>query len=78
MAKHSSEPELDASQIVFHTRNLSENDIAAVTAVLTTALREQAAHKQPTEDASPSAWQRGRRGLRMPLTRGAGAWRSWG
>ncbi|QDZ16406.1 acyl-CoA carboxylase epsilon subunit [Humibacter ginsenosidimutans] len=78
MAKHSSEPEVDASQLVFHTRHLSEDEIAAVTAVITAALREQASREEPTEDAAPSAWQRGRRNLRMPLTRGAGAWRSWG
>ncbi|MGN6198551.1 acyl-CoA carboxylase subunit epsilon [Humibacter sp.] len=78
MAKHSTQPEVDASQLVFHTKGLSEDEIAAVTAVLTSALREQAAAQQPTADADSNAWQRSLRGLRQPLVRGPGAWRSWG
>ncbi|GAB3806151.1 hypothetical protein GCM10028798_28730 [Humibacter antri] len=78
MAKHSTQPEVDASQLVFHTSGLSEDEIAAVTAVLTSALREQAASRQPTADADADAWQRSLRGLRQPLVRGPGAWRSWG
>lgn len=78
MAKHSTQPEVDASQLVFHTKGLSEDEIAAVTAVLTSALREQAAAQQPTPDADTNGWQRSQRGLRQPLVRGPGAWRSWG
>ena len=77
MVRHSTQPEMDASQIVFHTRGLSEDEIAAVTAVLTAALREQTAQVGPTMDAHPSAWQRSARALRGPLERGDGAWGSW-
>jgi hypothetical protein len=77
MAKHSAEPEVDASQIVFHTPGLSEEEIAAVTAVLTAALNEQV-RQEPGADAASSAWQRSQRTLRQPLVRGPGAWRSWG
>jgi hypothetical protein len=77
MARHSTQPEMDASQIVFHTRGLSEDEIAAVTAVLTAALHEQTSQVGPTTDAHPSGWQRSARTLRGPLERGAGAWGSW-
>ena len=77
MAKHSPLPEVDASQIQFHTKGLSAEEVAAVTAVLTAALREQAAQRGPATDAGPSAWQRSQRHLRTPLVRGPAAWRSW-
>jgi hypothetical protein len=77
MAKHSAEHEVDASQLVFHTPGLSEEEIAAVTAVLTAALNEQV-RQEPGADAASSAWQRSQRTLRRPLVRGPGAWRSWG
>jgi hypothetical protein len=77
MAKHSAEHEVDASQLVFHTPGLSEEEIAAVTAVLTAALNEQV-RQEPGADAASSAWQRSQRTLRQPLVRGPGAWRSWG
>jgi hypothetical protein len=77
MAKHSTEPEVDASQLVFRTPGLSEEEIAAVTAVLTAALREQTL-QEPAADAASTAWQRSQRNLRQPLVRGPDAWRSWG
>jgi hypothetical protein len=77
MAKHSAEREVDASQLVFHTPGLTEEEIAAVTAVLTAALNEQV-QQEPAADAAASAWQRSQRNLRRPLVRGPGAWRSWG
>jgi hypothetical protein len=77
MAKHSAEPEVDASQLVFHTPGLTAEEIAAVTAVLTAALNNQV-RQEPAADAASSAWQRSQRTLRQPLVRGPGAWRSWG
>ncbi len=76
MARHSAQPDLDASQLVVLTPGLSEDEIAAVTAVLTAALREQAARAEPAVNVSQSAWPRSQRAPR-PLVRGEGAWRSW-
>ncbi|GAB3384882.1 hypothetical protein GCM10027568_01290 [Humibacter soli] len=79
MAKHRAASELDASQIVFTTPGLSDTEIAAVTAVLTAAVHEQAAGDEPQSDESvQSAWQQSQRALRAPLHRGVGAWRSFG
>ena len=78
MARHSAESGLDASQLVFITRGLSESDIAAVTAVLSAAVAEQSTRQDPRADAGPSAWQRSQRNLRSPLHPGQGAWRSFG
>ncbi|WP_022901529.1 acyl-CoA carboxylase subunit epsilon [Humibacter albus] len=77
MASHSARDEVDASQLVIRTPGLSETEIAAVTAVLMTALREQASAAVPTADAPYTAWRRSQRGLRAPLQRGPGAWRRW-
>ncbi|MHA7987290.1 acyl-CoA carboxylase subunit epsilon [Rathayibacter sp. CAU 1779] len=77
MARHSTHTEVDASQIVFRTGGLTETEIAAVTAVLTATLREQAAHDEPSADAATTAWQRDQRNLRAPLLRGDGAWNAW-
>jgi hypothetical protein len=77
MARHSAQPAVDSSQIVFHTKGLSEDEIAAVTAVLTAALQEQTAQREPAADAPRSVWARSQRNLRAPLARGEGAWRSW-
>ncbi|NNC13044.1 hypothetical protein HII28_14305 [Planctomonas sp. JC2975] len=77
MARHSMHTEVDASQIVFRTGGLSETEIAAATAVLTAALREQSARESPEADAASTAWQRDQRNLRAPLVRGDGAWRAW-
>lgn len=77
MAKHSAEAQVDASQLVFLTPGLSEDEVAAVTAVLTATLHEQATQQEPAAEASGSAWQRSQRSLRQPLVRGVGAWRSW-
>lgn len=58
------------------TPGLSAEEIAAVTAVLRGALDELAASAE-TEAPRVSAWQKSQRGLRRPLSPGAGAWRSF-
>lgn len=58
------------------SKNATDSEIAAVTAVLTAALDELAA-AQNGESPTVSAWQRSQRALRAPLTPGAGAWRSF-
>ena len=50
------------------------DEIAAVTAVLSAAVVEEAA-KAPERTTTPSAWQRSQRILRTPLTPGPGRWR---
>ena len=60
----------------FVSKNISPEEIAAVSAVLQGALDELAAAN--TGDEPPvSAWQRSQRGLRSTLAPGAGAWRSF-
>ncbi|MCP2031652.1 hypothetical protein L1277_001750 [Okibacterium sp. HSC-33S16] len=49
-------------------------EIAAVTAVLSAAVVEEAA-KAPEPHRAPSAWQRSQRSMREPLTPGHGRWR---
>jgi hypothetical protein len=45
-------------------------EIAAVTAVLSAALREQAAESLVRRSTAPSAWDRSARALRRPMARG--------
>jgi hypothetical protein len=52
----------------------TSEEIAAVTAVLSAAVVEEAA-KSPEAQAAPSAWQRSQRSLRSLLTPGPGRWR---
>jgi Acyl-CoA carboxylase epsilon subunit len=59
------------------SRGATDEEVAAVTAVLRGALEElSAAHEA---DAAPvvSAWQRSQRPVRGALAPGAGAWRSF-
>lgn len=60
----------------FLTANATAEEIAAVSAVLAGALDELAADRSTTSPAA-TAWERGRRPVRAPVTRGAGAWRSF-
>lgn len=52
-------------------------EIAAVTAVLQTALDELAAEQSVVAGPTVSAWERSQRPMRGTLTPGAGAWRSF-
>lgn len=58
------------------TSNATTEEIAAVSAVLDGALDELAAAGSTTAPAL-TTWQRGRRPMRAPLTRGDGAWRGF-
>ena len=51
-------------------------ELAAVTAVVTTALDAVAGEKRRQAQASQSAWQRSQRPVRRPLR--AGTWASYG
>ncbi|HOB56410.1 MAG: acyl-CoA carboxylase subunit epsilon [Microbacteriaceae bacterium] len=59
------------------SKNATDEEIAAVSAVLQVALDELAAAQGPDDGPVVSAWNRSQRGLRSPLTPGPGAWRSF-
>ena len=52
-------------------------EIAAVTAVLSAAVIEEASRAEAVSTERPSAWQRSQRTMRTPLTPGPGQWRSF-
>ena len=55
----------------------SPEELAAITAVLTTVLDELSAEQVRHASAGPSAWQRSQRPIRATIVPGAGAWRSF-
>lgn len=59
------------------SKNATDEEIAAVSAVLKAALDELAAASGPDDGPVVSAWNRSQRGLRAPLSPGPGAWRSF-
>ncbi len=67
----------DEGEITFVTRGVTPHEVAAVTAVLTAAIAEQAADRAVRSRRGPSAWERSQRPLRTPLTTGDGVWRSF-
>jgi hypothetical protein len=52
-------------------------EVAAVTAVLRSALDEMAAALDVEGSPKVSAWQRSQRAVRTPIAPGQGAWRSF-
>jgi hypothetical protein len=54
----------------------TDEEVAAVTAVMAAALEQLAEEAFVQDDLAPSAWERSRRGLRRPLVRNA--WRQFG
>ncbi|HXR43824.1 MAG TPA: acyl-CoA carboxylase subunit epsilon [Pseudolysinimonas sp.] len=56
--------------------NPTDEEVAAVTAVLDAALEELAGEERRRPGAGPTAWQRSQRNVRHPLVRGA--WREHG
>ena len=67
----------DDSDITFLTGGVTPHEVAAVSAVLTAALAEQAADSAVRTRRGRSAWERSQRHLRTPLMPGHGAWRSF-
>jgi len=55
----------------------TQEEIAAVTAVLSAALVEEASRAEAVSSEYPSAWEQSRRTMRSPLTAGAGQWRNF-
>jgi hypothetical protein len=56
--------------------NASDEEIAAVTAVLAAALEELAGDHRRRQRLTPSAWERSQRAVRTPLS--PGAWKTFG
>jgi len=64
----------EAADIRIVTSNVTPEEIAAVTAVVQAALVESG-ELAGADDAAPvSAWARGQRPIRTPLSPGRGAW----
>jgi len=54
----------------------TDDEIAAVTAVLTVALDELAGDHRRRQRLTPTSWERSQRGVRTPLT--PGTWNTFG
>jgi hypothetical protein len=54
----------------------SDEEIAAVTAVVSAALEELASESGRRQRTTATAWERGQRGVRTPMT--PGAWKTFG
>ena len=67
------EADVRADAIRFVTRDVSDEEAAAVTAVLLAAL-DEAATIAPVADPARNAWVQSGRALRTPLDVGPGAW----
>lgn len=76
MAKHAAYEEPEPIDLVFESRCLTETEIAAVTAVLTAAAREQQRGRAALEARGVSRWASGQRSVRFLMRRGS--WRSFG
>lgn len=70
-------PDAPAPDIRVISASATADDIAAVTVVVTQALAELADELGAEQGPVISAWQRSQRPIRVPLTPGAGAWRSF-
>lgn len=69
--------EFDPSEIVFVTHNVTDTEIAAVTAVVRGLLHEESEVAHGTSEAGRSAWELSQRALRRPVQPGTGAWRGF-
>lgn len=74
MGKHTADTPPDDVDLSISTRGLSATEIAAVTAVVTAAVHEQAVDAAQSDESGRSAWDVSARRLRSPLTPGIGAW----
>ena len=59
------------------TRGVTPTEAAAVSAVLHGLVREESDNLRLAPTRGQSAWQRSQRGVRAPLTPGAGRWRGF-
>ena len=68
---------LSALELRVVTGRPTDEELAAVAAVLTAAVAEQQARPEPLVVADGRSWQRSNGFLRRPITPGPGAWRSF-
>ena len=59
------------------TRGVSPEELAAVTAVIESAVAEELAELHDDVQIGPSAWERSQRSMRTPLHPGPSAWRGF-
>ncbi|WP_245570950.1 acyl-CoA carboxylase subunit epsilon [Glaciibacter superstes] len=59
------------------TRNVTDSEIAAVTAVVRGLLREESEAAHSTPETGRSAWELSQRALRKPMHPAHGAWRGF-
>ncbi len=69
-------PALTAADIVFETADLTPEEVAAVSALLVSAVAEQRSAEEASGEMPMSAWMRSRRPVRTSLPHGPGAWHS--
>lgn len=62
--------------IVIESGRLTAAEMAALTAVLSAAVREESSDT-PGQPAPADGWETSRRFLRRPIAPGSGAWQSW-
>ena len=63
--------------ITFITQGVSDEEAAAVTAVLSAMLAEESVGASTTPQRGQNAWQRSQRSLRQPISPGQGQWRGF-
>ncbi|MCS5716648.1 acyl-CoA carboxylase subunit epsilon [Herbiconiux sp. CPCC 205763] len=59
------------------TTGISHEELAAVTAVVESAVADELAELHDDVQIGPSAWQRSQRSMRSPVHPGPSAWRSF-
>ena len=63
-----------ADQLAIRTAGLTEEEIAAVTAVVALTIEELAAEQTPASDPAPARWRNGVGGMRGDLSTARGSW----
>ena len=69
--------EFDPSELIFVTRQVSDVEVSAVSAVIRGLLREESDERRAAPEKHRSAWQLGQRAIRQPVHPGAGRWRGF-
>jgi hypothetical protein len=67
----------DPADLTFVTRGVTDQEAAAVTAVLRALLREETDHLRAAPAGHTSAWQDSQRAIRPPAARGDNRWRGF-
>jgi len=77
MTDNTSQNEFDPADLTFITTGVTDQEAAAVTAVLRALLRAESDNLRTAPNDSRSAWQASQRAVRTPVDRGEGRWRSF-